>query len=421
MNVPLWKLAVLAAYISLTVWIGIIPSWFTVGTDFTNYYVGSRLLLSQHQERGRIYEAAWFEREAISLGGAQGAIFQPFPPSTTLLLLPLTSFDIITAKRIWLAVNVAFLGLCIQLLHKVTHLSWIDSSLILFASGFGLVNNIYLGQMYILLLAFLLLGLRMTLVGRSILAGAILGFMVPIKYFPAFPLVVFAVRKDWKLLAGACISSLVVIAIGMWGLGLEVHRIFLTDVLMNHLDGKFQNPFSVSYQSFNSLSRLLFIAHPIYNPSPLIPWSFGYPVFRFVVVATLLFLLIRTLCSIDLKNDRELGLGLALVMSGGLLLTPGMASYHFILLALPLALFLAHSDERHRYLRLSLLVSYAVIGLLPIPLLRTVSFEGATVLLSHPRLYLLLAFFCLGIGLTRRTVAAACKPLTMQPNPHISP
>src|SRR5438477_10056473 len=82
---------------------GIIPGW-QMQSDFPNYFTASQLL-TERSDFSKFYDNGWFQQQIISHGMNTAGKFTPFTPPTALIFIPLTPFDPLTAKRIWLLLN----------------------------------------------------------------------------------------------------------------------------------------------------------------------------------------------------------------------------------------------------------------------------------------------------------------------------
>ena len=229
------------------------------------------------------------------------------------------------------------------------------------------------------------------------LAGACFGAFTPIKYFPVIFLVYFAFRKERQVFVGGALTILVIVAVSVAILGWTIHEQFLTSVLGNHLVANLslQDPFTARFQSFDTLYRRLFMYDASRNPEPLIiaPVLFGAA--RLVTKAAILLTAILTL----IRQARVCGatataasIGLLGIVT--LLLAPATATYHLVLLWLPVALlvdtFLRAGSPRCAYL---LLGCYALIGFFPYGWTAPFEGRGGLTVLAYPRLWLLLTMF----------------------------
>jgi hypothetical protein len=87
----------------------------------------------------------------------------------------------------------------------------------------------------------------------------------------------------------------------------------------------------------------------------------------------------------------------ALLTVAGLLLLPVSATYHFLLLALPVAILL--SGKHWSAAQKLLVVLYGLIGFIPYRFFDRFNSSGALVLLSYPRLILMCGVFATSVAI----------------------
>jgi Glycosyltransferase family 87 len=327
--------------------------------------------------------------------------FRPYPPPTALLLLPLTSFEPLTALRIVTAVSLACLTGSVLLINRIFGWGLLHSALFVFASGWALQTGLRFGHPYILISTFSLLGYLLYLKRAPWLAGLCLGLFVPIKYYPASLLAAFAWQGRWRVVMGGVIAIAIVASISIGVLGWQVHRIFVLDVLFEHLAGRIEpGPhFIAVFQSFDTLFDRLLIFDPVRNPRPML----DSPRLRTAAVVCTKGLLSLTALAALVKLGRGAKGGAVAPAIGvvgvlALLIAPGSGTYAFVLLWLPVALLIDYFLATGARLSARLiLVTYVLIGFIPYG--HAYAFEGRGVLtiLSFPRLILMLALFAVCI------------------------
>jgi hypothetical protein len=168
-------------------------------------------------------------------------------------------------------------------------------------------------------------------------------------------------------------------------------------VLGNHLIAKLdlQDPFAASYQSFDSLFRRLFVYDATLNPQApyALPRLQGIAVL--ITKASILLAAIGTLVKLARRGgDSATGPSIGILGVVTLLLAPATATYHFVLLWLPVGLLINYFVRRDACVRAYFILgAYALIGFFPYKY--TVPFEGrgGLTVLAYPRLFLLLAMF----------------------------
>ena len=379
--------------------LGIVPALLRVGTDFPGYLTAARIV-ADHGNVERLYDIPWFQEQMRRYGigiPAEGK-FQPFPPPTALLLVPVASLEPLNALRAVTGVSLVCLIGSIALLGRILTWSLIDTALLVLLSGWAVVNAFRLGQPYILVALSCIAGYYAYLRSRPWIAGMCFGLFTPVKYFPVVMLGYFAFRKRWRIVAGGALTILVVVLASIAILGWPLHEQFLTSVIGNHLVGqlRMQDPFTAIFQSFDSLYRRLFVFDATANPHPWVIAPALHPAAVVVTKGAILLATIATLVRLwRAPGVTAPAIGLLGVVT--LLLAPGTGTYHLVLLWLPVGLlvdYLLRQGSRGAYF---LLGSYALIGYFPYG--HSSLFEGRGVLtvLAYPRLFLLLAMFVAGV------------------------
>ena len=379
---------------------GIAPATTRITSDFPSYFTAARVVVADRGNVERLYDIPWFQEQMgrYQVGTTEGK-FSPFPPPTALLLVPLSSLSPLDALRVMTGVSVLCLIGSIVLLARSLAWSTLDAAVLVLLSGSAILGGLRLGQPYILVSACCILGYYAYLRARPKLAGACFGLFTPLKYFPVIFLVYFAFRRRWRVAVGGAVIILVIVLLSVALLGWKIHEEFLTSVLGNHLTANLslQDPFTARFQSFDTLYRRLFVYDARRNPEPLIVAPMLCDVARLVTKVAIALVALATL----IRQARAAGaaataasLGLLGIVT--LLIAPATATYHLVLLWLPVALlvdtFLRARAPRCAYL---LLGCYALSGFFPYAWTDPFEGRGALTVLAYPRLLLLLTMFAL--------------------------
>ena len=365
---------------------GLVPAMSKIDSDFPGYFTAAKIVADGGPVE-RLYDDVWFQQQMrrYDFGSQRFGKFSPFPPPTALLLLPLARMQPLNALRIVTVASALCLAGSIFLLARILSLTWVESTVFILLSGYAVINTLRFGQPYIAVSLSCIAGYYAYLKDRPVLAGMCFGLFLPFKYFPAVILVYFAFRKDWKVVLGGglVVSLIALVSVGV--LGWKIHEIFLSSVFGNHLVGVLseQDPFTASFQSFDSLFRRLFVYDAALNPRP---W-FVFPPLQMigvlVVKASIMLAALATL----IKLARS-GIAAAAAPSIGilgiltLLEAPATATYHFVLLWLPVGLlvhyFFCEHDRASGYF---ILGTYSLIGFFTYG--HTQPFEGRDFRLAH--------------------------------------
>jgi alpha-1,2-mannosyltransferase len=336
---------------------------------------------------------------------AQGK-FSPFPPATALISAPLALLPPQDALRALTVLNLCAVLLAIVLLARIAEMGWPVAALVVLLGGQGLANAFRFGQMYIILSAVIIAGWGLARNGNRLAGGILLGIFIPIKYYPAAFIPYYAAKREWRTVAGMMLGAGIAAAAAWAVMGTEVHLLFFRSVMGEHLQGHLtlQDPFSPSFQSFPALFRRLFVSDAARNPSPLFDAPLLARILAAAMTALVFILLVRGLQRWrDRRSVQREDTVFALWGIGTLLAAPATATYHMVLLWLPVLLLVvtARTFPRNRGLTLLLLGAYGCIGFLPLSWFRSLD-GGWTTFLAYPRLALLAVLFALGLGIERQ-------------------
>jgi hypothetical protein len=401
-----WKAlaaTLLSVGLASLLWVrGIAPAVSRVDTDFPNYLTAARIV-ADGGPAARLYDDAWFQEQMrhYGIGDPKRGKFAPFPPPTALLLVPLARLQPLNALRVMTGVSLACLLCSIILLSRTLGWSLAAAAAFVLLAGYAVFNSLRFGQPYILVSASCLLGYFAYRKGSPRLAGLCFGLFAPIKYFPAVILIYFLFRREWKVVLGGAAATAAVVLVSVAVLGWPVHREFLASVLGNHLlaNLSMQDPFTASFQSFDTLFRRLFVFDPAENPHPwlALPWLQGIAVTltKSAILAVAILALVK-LAREDAGDSVPPSIGLLGVLV--LLLAPATATYHFVLLWLPIALLIGYFRRENAFATAwAVLVMYTLIGFFPYG--HTAAFEGrgALTVFAYPRLFLMLMIFSVSV------------------------
>jgi hypothetical protein len=375
------------------IWKGIYPAFTRIDSDFPNYYTAARLF-NEHKDISNIYDDEWFQHQINSYGIEQVGKFSPYPPVTVFLMTPIANVPPIVALRTWTIANIVILAGIIALLTKISGKDWLWCALLVLSSGVGLANNFRLGQFYLILTLLTMSGYYCWKSPRQIASGILFGLGGALKYFPLIFIPVFIARKEWKLTLTCCAIVTAVCGATVLILGTEIHKQYFSLVLMDHISGNIQDPFSSTFQSWNSLLRRLFIFDPTLNPDPLFPSIILFYISKYTIIAGVIIVTImacRHAGSYFSNYVHEIQF--AVVGIAGLLLLPAGATYHFLLLILPIGVLLSFADGIWFFEKKFLLALYAAIGFIPYSLFKQFEGKGVLTLAAYPRLWLITAIF----------------------------
>jgi Glycosyltransferase family 87 len=366
------------------------PAWSTIHSDFSNYYVSARLVV-EGQDLTKLYNNDWFQDQIKEHGIDEPGKFAPFPPITAWVMVPLTFTDVLTAKRIWTVLNCLLLIASIWLIYRLTNWDWPSSALLVLATGNGLVNNFRFGQLYLLVTVAILLSFYLINKNKSVIASFIFSAIIWIKYFPIVFIIGFFSEKKSSFIRLIFFSFFILTIAQTAFFGKQVMLEYFTSALLPHLDGQLngQNMYSYLFQSWDSLFRNLFVYSEQFNPHPFINWPMGRWVLKgavYLLVGLALFVVLQKARYSQLNNSVKSSLYTALSALAVFVLLPAGASYHFILLIIPMMMLLSCElfSRKDKFL---LFVNYAIIGFIPYSMFLRVS-TNAGLIFAYPRLAL---------------------------------
>jgi hypothetical protein len=381
------KYSLLALLTVHLVWRGIMPALISLDTDFPNYYVGARLALEGRLERS--YDDNWFQEQIRAFGIEEMGKFAPYPPITAFIMMPLASLQPLNALRAWTLINLGVLLCLIVLLSKTLNKGWLWCALMILLSGHALVNNFRFGQFYLILTLLTLWSLTFWKRDRRLFSGVLMGIGATIKYFPIVFLPLCLIRKEWRIILSFLGTMIALILVSIAVLGIEPYRRFIEAVLLPHLSGNIQNRFSMNFQSWNSLLARLLLFDSTLNPNPVFNSPLGYSLGLLAVytaVVTLLVIGLRK--TAQTWGNNALSVEFSLLCVGGIVLFPASATYHFLLLSVPISILLALGEKTWSIEQKILVALYACIGFIPYSLLTVFDGNGLLTLFAYPRLIL---------------------------------
>ncbi|MBS1683005.1 MAG: DUF2029 domain-containing protein [Bacteroidetes bacterium] len=378
---------------------GVVPAWNEVHSDFGNYYVSAKLI-SNHTNLDSLYNDAWFHEQAVRVGAPQAVKFSPFPPITAFVMVPLTFFKVKTANRIWIVVNLLLFLPAVFIIRKITSWDYPLSLFLILASGLSLINNIKFGQVYWLMTICLLFSIWWLKQNKEFVAGFVVGIFAMLKYYSVVIFFGFWLSKFKKASIFFMLTIILLVLLQYYFFGVQVMKEFFVANLFPHLSGQIsgQNPFAFEFQSWESLLLNLFCPGSPYFTHPVI----DAPEIKEKVKWTINALLLLPSIYAVLNNrrtkdfDDKLALFIAIPSLAMLALLPTSATYHYILLLIPLSLLL--KTEQANFKKTAILIClYVCIGYIPYKLFFELGLKWS-VFLAYPRLTLITILYLVACG-----------------------
>ena len=208
------------------------------GIDFSPYYVAGRLLASGDVQTLTDYAGSGgFNANAGPfLDNFRRYFFADSPVGTRWIYLPayawifrpLAGLEFKAATCAWLIINMALTLLCIGLLCsarpwqgddllKRWRVAWIIFIGLTFQPT---LDNLWHGNSSTLIFACFCLSYWLLRRDRALLAGLVLGAIVPLKFSPGLFVLYFAWRRNWWFVAGTLASTAVICALSLLTAGL---------------------------------------------------------------------------------------------------------------------------------------------------------------------------------------------------------
>ena len=381
----LWSERVVLCLSLLYLFVHTLPqAWRTLNTDFPNYYMAARLA-HEGYDTSRMYEWSWIEREKDHRAVDIRVIgLLPITPISTLAVWPLTGLAPLTAKHIWILLNLAFLipiGWMLRALTRLTH----QQIALALSLCFPLYRNLLFGQFYVLVLLLIVAACWSYLRGFRVLAGALVAIAAACKVFPALLLIFFLQRREWRALASSVATGLAAASVSVAVFGWNVHRVWLYQILPWTLRGEGLQPYATS-ASISGVLHCLFLSEPQWNPHPWhsspLCYSLLLPVTQMLLLAPAILLIRRA----D-RTQSRIRLEWSALLTAALAISTIPASYNFVLMVLPVCVLASILLQRKRYgWFAALVIAYLGIGF---PMASPHRPMGLALLLYVPRLPLM--------------------------------
>jgi len=331
--------------------------WNIDQSDFPNYYTAA-VLVRHGEPLRKYYDWAWFQRQ-MNFSGVEEPLgtYIPQTPLTMLPLVPMASYPVQTAKRIWLSVNLFFLIGAVWLLSSTTGIAFEYVALVLFAGYGTLQSNFHLGQYYVFLMFLITLAMYCLKRGWFTASGVVCGAVVVLKLYGAPFLIYFAAKRNWKAVAGMLGTIAVGGALSLWMFGWHDVSYFLRDILPRAVDGEGTgNPYHPGDGTLTALLRHLLLFEPELNPHPLwnAPW-----LFFFLRALSVLSILGFAALGMAFERGERVLRGFAWFVVAALCAAPNLGSYSFLLFLPAIVMLLEDATVGQR---VALVVVYMLLG-----------------------------------------------------------
>jgi hypothetical protein len=335
--------------------------WTRVSTDFPNYYMGA-VAARHHDSLPNLYDWTWFARQ-MNYAGIENQLggYVPQSPATMLPIIPIAGFPPLTAKRIWLVLNLILLLAVIGILAQMTGVRWEYLTILLLCGYRSLMTNFIYGQYYIFLLFLLTLTLYTFARKRDSLSGFLCGATFAMKLYSGPLVIYFAAKRAWTSVLGMVAGAACAGGVALLLFGWSDIAYYLTHVLPRTLEGNSVDPYNPLTATPNMLLHRLFLREAGLNPHPVFdaPW-----LFFFMRTATQLGLVVFAALGVAGKADPDRRRDLAWILIMLVLVSTSTATHTYILLLAPMAVLLRGASLPKT---LYLFASYSMLNLFPPP------------------------------------------------------
>ncbi len=222
----------------------------------------------------------------LNVANAQHPSFY-YPPFWGLLIRPFTWFDYSVAKHLWLGINVILFlwgGWMFRDWAKQRPLwkeTWYRYGFLIVALNFTpFIESFYHGQANLLILILLASSFWFYAKQKPCVAGTLLGLSIMIKILPIAFLIYWGWKRQWKLMASAFLTVLVLLLLSVGIVGIEPHLKFLQDtqIYLHYTQTHWMHQGNISLYSFlMETQHQGYLPHvlPIYSISLLITLGIG--------------------------------------------------------------------------------------------------------------------------------------------------
>jgi hypothetical protein len=372
----------LIVFFSFVLFYGTFRGFKKADTDFPNYYVSSKMLLNGNLNKA--YNTNEFNNEIKKENTNAQGLFVMYPPATALVMLPLLNYNLLDAKKIWVVFSTFLFLLIFYLTAHILNLNKRYSFFIVAGAGFNLVNDLMLGQVYIVTVFITLIALMAILKNKQFIPGILLGIIASIKLFPLLFIPVFLIKKKFKLAISVIVSFLLMNFLVFFLCDAEVFYSFFEAFKLNYLQKKVAGvlPTSSQYQSIEAFKNSVIASSSIsdFTKNCLVFVSNVWSPLWFLILVFTLFLKRKSNCFIEI--------GISGILLFLLITEVGSASYHMLLLIPALILMFYNGLINHKT-KIALLLIWFAIGFFPTVYLK-VNFTN--LFFDFNRLWLLVVF-----------------------------
>jgi len=347
---------------------------------FATYYTASRLVI-EGEEVSRFYDDEFFSANVKRFVPNVYEIYLVNLPTTSLLFIPLASFDYKTARIIWTIVNCIIISMAIIFLIIKFHFrqNWIPLVIILFLIYQPLYSNFAYGQAYVIIFFLLTTAWYAYTSDKHWLLGMTIGLMIILKSAGILLPLLLLVQKKWKGFAWSFASVFCLIIISVPVIGFDAWKIYLQRLV----DYSSAPELSVTaYQTVYSFFHHLMVFNQKWNPEPLFDAALLGNMLSLVV--SLFILILVSAFAYRMKNS-DLSFGAFVI--AGVIISPVSLDYHYLVMMIPVLVSIGIlMKDKTKAKWILLLILYALMAA-PIPYTSAKVTGGWWSLLAYPKFY----------------------------------
>lgn len=262
--------------------------------DFGNYYYASKLLADEKFTNAIYNNIGHFNALVKDYGEEQYFLnYIPVPPFSLFFYLPFTLFKSAIAKTLFNLFGLLFFCFSVKRFMEQFNVANRITWFLPFFSLVPLYINIAQGQSYLLITALIIETFIAAQSKQNRLAAFYLSICILLKIFPAFLLLYFILKKNYKLLLWIFIyligtTTLILLLLG-WPL---IHQYFF-EIMPRLFSNDVIGAYHTSNQSLYSLLLNIFTFDELNNPSPILELPSMVPIIESFMAAYFLSLFIK--------------------------------------------------------------------------------------------------------------------------------
>ncbi len=318
-----------AIYFLLFVLLVILFNSFTMKfkfSDFETYYFSAMM---SHDEAYKYLifqpaELCSYVKNVLHVKGFYGGFTHP--PNISLYYSLFIKIDIFYAKLINNLIGIFLFVFTLKRLFIFYKIEFKWLLIIPFIFYFPLRSNIYFGQFYLLLFCLISESLMALELKKYNLSAFLLSLAIFTKIFPVLLIIYLLIAHPIKVAFKVILFTTILFAIAVGIQGIEIWKLYITEVLPRLNFGELHASFSYYFQTFFLFFKMLFIYDELRNPLALYN---NYYFFLLSVILIKSLLMIFTVAS-TLKNINNNLYNYGLWLLCALLLLPSSNTYTMI-------------------------------------------------------------------------------------------